>query len=54
MGVCGKKGHLSFSIATIGTVCVGLNEFPDSGGFFGGDGTVFAHRDGLDIRFRWA
>jgi len=28
-GIRGKESHLTFRIATIGTVCVGLDEFSD-------------------------
>jgi hypothetical protein len=30
VSVCGKESHLAFRIATIGAVCVGLDELPDS------------------------
>jgi hypothetical protein len=30
VGVCGKERHLTFRIATIGAVCVGLDELADS------------------------
>ena len=46
VGVGGKERHLAFRIATIGAVCVGLDELPDSEavrGFVGGYGNVFAH-----------
>jgi hypothetical protein len=44
--VCGKKRHLTFRIATIGAMCVGLDELSDretSRCFFWGDANVFAH-----------
>src|SRR5580704_9126316 len=46
MGVCGKKRHLRFRITTIGAVCVGLDELPDSEairGVTGRDSSVIAH-----------
>ena len=46
VGVFGKESHLTFRIATIGAVCVSLDELADGEairGFFGGDGDVFAH-----------
>jgi hypothetical protein len=47
MRVWHKERHLTFRITTIGAVCVGLDELPDSKairGFVGGDGNVFAHK----------
>ncbi len=47
MRVCGKERHLTFRIATIGAVCVGFDELPDSEairGFLGGDRDVLAHK----------
>src|ERR1700758_264070 len=44
--ICGEKSHLTFRIATIGTMCIGFNELPDGEavrGFAGGDRDVFAH-----------
>jgi hypothetical protein len=46
MGICGEQRHLTFRIATIGAVGVGLDELPDREairGFLGGDAKVFAH-----------
>src|ERR1700684_1688635 len=46
MSVCGKESHLTLWVAAIGTVRVGLDEFPDSEtvrGFLGRDGEVLAH-----------
>jgi hypothetical protein len=46
VGVCGKERHLTFRIAAIGAMCVGLDELPDREAircFFGGDANVFAH-----------
>jgi hypothetical protein len=46
VGVCGKKSHLTCRIATIGAVCVGVDELADSEAirdFAGRDGNVFAH-----------
>jgi len=46
VGVFGKEGHLTFRIATVGAVCVGLDELTDReavGGFTWGDGDMFAH-----------
>src|ERR1700756_3800034 len=44
--ICGKKSHLTFRIATISAVCIGLNQFADGEpirGFAGGDRDVLAH-----------
>ena len=44
VGVRSKERHLTFRIATIGAMCVGLHELPDSEairGFVGGEGNVF-------------
>jgi hypothetical protein len=46
MGVWGKEGHLTFRIATIGAVRIGLDEFADGEAircFAGGNGSVFGH-----------
>jgi hypothetical protein len=46
VGVFSKERHLTLRIATIGAVCVGLDELSDGKairGFFGGDGDVLAH-----------
>jgi hypothetical protein len=46
VGVCSKERHLTFRVATIGAMHVGLDELPDSEairGFVGGEGNVFAH-----------
>ena len=46
MGVRREESHLAFCIATIGAVCVGLDEFPNGKavrGFAGGEGDVLAH-----------
>ena len=46
VGVRGKEKHLTFRIATIGAMCIGLDELPDSEairGLVGGEGNVFAH-----------
>jgi hypothetical protein len=46
MGVWGEERHLTFRIAAIGAMCVGLDEFPDREairGFFRGDASVFGH-----------
>src|SRR5882757_7842419 len=46
MGVWSKECHLTFCIAAIGAVRVGLDEFPDREairGFFRGDASVFSH-----------
>jgi hypothetical protein len=42
----GKECHLTFRIAAIGAMCVGLDEFPDREAircFFGGNASVFTH-----------
>src|SRR5882757_9002584 len=46
MGVWSKECHLTFCIAAIGAVRVGLDEFPDREAirdFFRGDASVFSH-----------
>jgi len=46
MGIYGKERHLTFRIATIGAVRVGLDELSNSKaipGLAGGDGSVLAH-----------
>src|ERR1700739_2410275 len=46
MGVWSKECHLTFGIAAIGAVRVGLDEFPDREairGYFWGDASVFSH-----------
>ena len=46
MCVCGKECHLTFRIATIGAVCVGFDELPDSEairGLIRENGDVLAH-----------
>src|SRR5580700_8968200 len=45
--ICGKKSHVTFRIATISAVGVGLDELPDREavrGFAGGDRDVLAHK----------
>jgi hypothetical protein len=45
--ICGEKGHLTFRIATISAVCIGLDELPDREavrGFARGDRDVLAHK----------
>jgi hypothetical protein len=45
VGVFGEESHLTFRIATIGAVRVGLNDFPDREtirGFLRRDSNVFA------------
>jgi hypothetical protein len=55
MGVWSKECHLTFCIAAIGAVRVGLDEFPDREairGFFRGHANVFSHdlvSFGLDL-----
>jgi len=46
MNIGGKQGHLTFRVASIGAVCVCLDELPDSEairGFTGRDSSVVAH-----------
>src|SRR4029077_20275205 len=46
VGVCGKECHLTFRIATIGAVRIGLDEFTHSGairGFAGGGGSLLSN-----------
>src|ERR1700747_2127541 len=46
MGVWGKESHLTFGIATISAVCIGLNQLADGEpirGFIWGDADLFAH-----------
>src|ERR1700752_2316512 len=48
--ICGEKSHLTFRIATISAVCIGLNQFADGEpvrGFIWGDTDVFAHEFAL-------
>src|ERR1700757_2145607 len=44
--ICGEKSHLTFRIATISAVGIGLNQFADGEpirGFIWGDADLFAH-----------
>src|SRR6266853_821302 len=46
VSICGKEGHLTVRIATIGAMRVGLNELSDRetiSGFFGRDRQVLTH-----------
>src|SRR5580700_12065816 len=46
MRICGEESHLTFRIATISAVCIGLNQFADGKpirGFIWGDADLFAH-----------
>jgi hypothetical protein len=55
VGVCHKERHLTFRIATISAVSVGLDKLPDSQAIRGlveGDGNVFAHESMLSGSFR--